>query len=70
MLFHLYLRQFVFRVGWLVSGNRKAYHYLAESAARFYPPRKLKKMLVTAGFSRVSSRPLFIGVAAIHLAIK
>ena len=40
-LFHLYLRWFVYRAGFLLSGNRRAYHYLAESAAHFYTAEEL-----------------------------
>jgi demethylmenaquinone methyltransferase/2-methoxy-6-polyprenyl-1,4-benzoquinol methylase len=69
-LYHLYLRWFVFRVGYLLSGNRGAYHYLAESAARFYTSEELKEMLVTAGFRKVSFHPLFWGAIGIHVAIK
>ncbi len=69
-LFHLYLRWFVFTAGYLLSGNRGAYHYLAESAARFYTPEELKKLLTTAGFRQVSFRPLFLGVASICVAVK
>jgi len=69
-LFHLYLRWFVFRVGSLVSGNRGAYYYLAESAARFYTSGELKEILVAAGFSQVSFRPLFFGVVGIYVAAK
>ncbi len=69
-LFHLYLRWFVSRLGYLLSGNRGAYHYLAESAARFYTSEELKEVLVAAGFSQVSSRPLFFGVVGIYVAVK
>lgn len=69
-LFHLYLRWFVYNIGVLLSGNRRAYHYLAESASRFYTPEELKEMLLTAGFSQVSYRPLMFGAAGIHVAIK
>lgn len=69
-LFHLYLRQFVFRVGNWLSGNRGAYSYLAESATRFYTAEGLKKLLITAGFRQVSIRSLFLGAVAIHVAIK
>jgi len=69
-LFHLYLRWFVSRLGYLLSGNRGAYHYLAESAARFYTSEELKEMLVTAGFCQVSFRPLFFGVVGIYVAVK
>ena len=69
-LFHLYLRWFVFRVAYLLSGNRKAYHYLAESAARFYTPEEVEAMLLTAGFRRVSFHPFLFGAAGIHVAVR
>lgn len=69
-LYHRYLRWFVYRVGYLLSENRGAYHYLAESAAHFYTAEELRKMLITAGFSQVSFRPLLFGAVAIHMAIK
>ncbi len=69
-LYHLYLRWFVSRLGSLLSGNRGAYYYLAESAARFYTSEELKEILLTAGFRQVSFRLLFFGVAGIHVAIK
>jgi demethylmenaquinone methyltransferase/2-methoxy-6-polyprenyl-1,4-benzoquinol methylase len=69
-LYHLYLRYFVFRLGWLISGNREAYHYLADSAKNHYSPEELKKLLVEAGFRQVSFHRLLLGAASIHIAIK
>ena len=69
-LFHLYMRWFTFRIGYLLSGNRQAYHYLAESAARFFPPEEVKDMLLRTGFRQVSDQPLFLGAAGIHIAVK
>jgi len=69
-LYHLYLRWLVSRVGYLLSGNKGAYYYLAESAARFYTPEELKEMLTTVGFRQVSFRPLFLGAIGIHTAVK
>lgn len=68
--YHLYLRGFASRVGYWLSGNRGAYNYLAESTTRFYTPEELKGMLLAAGFSEVSFRPLFLGAISIHVAIK
>jgi demethylmenaquinone methyltransferase/2-methoxy-6-polyprenyl-1,4-benzoquinol methylase len=68
--FHLYLRAFVRPVGIILSGNRAAYRYLAESAARFYSPGDVREMLLGAGFNEVSYRPLFFGAAGIHVAVK
>ena len=69
-LFHLYLRWFVFRLGYVLSGNRGAYHYLAESATRFYTAGEVEDLLVSAGFCQVSFQPLFYGVAGIYVAVK
>ena len=70
MLFHLYLRAFVQLVGILLSGNRAAYRYLAESAARYYSPREVRELLLAAGFQSVHYRPLLFGAAGIHVASK
>ena len=69
-LFHLYLRWFVFRVGYWLSGNKGAYHYLAESASRFFTPGEVRDLLLSAGFSDFSFRPLLFGAAAIYVAVK
>ena len=69
-LYHLYLRWFVFRLGYLLSANRGAYHYLAESATRFYTSTEVAELLVKAGFRQVSFHRLFLGVAGLHVAVK
>jgi len=69
-LFHLYLRGFAFPVARRLSGNRAAYHYLADSASRFFTDDEVEEMLLAAGFRRVSHRPLFFGAAAVHTAVK
>ncbi len=69
-LFHLYLRWFVFRVGYMLSGNRGAYHYLAESASRFYTTEELTEVLITAGFHQVTCHPLLLGAVSIYVAVK
>jgi len=69
-LYHRYLRWFAFRWGYLLSGNRGAYSYLAESATRFYSSEEVKELLTTAGFRHVYFKPLLFGVAGIHTAIK
>jgi demethylmenaquinone methyltransferase/2-methoxy-6-polyprenyl-1,4-benzoquinol methylase len=69
-LYHFYMRQYVYRVGSLISGNRPAYRYLAESSSRYYAPDELNQLLVKAGFTKVSYTPLFFGAAGIHVATK
>ena len=69
-LFHLYLRWFVSRVGYWISGNKGAYNYLAESASRFYSPEGVRELLLAAGFRQFYYRPLLFGAAAIYIAVK
>ncbi|MDD5126649.1 MAG: ubiquinone/menaquinone biosynthesis methyltransferase [Dehalococcoidales bacterium] len=68
--FRLYLRGFVFNIGYLLSGNRSAYEYLAESMVRFYTPAEVRELLIGVGFKSVSYCPLFFGAAGIHVAVK
>ena len=67
---HFYFRCFIATAGKLISGNRGAYQYLAESASRYYTPAELKELLVRSGFKTVSYRPLFFGAAGLHIAEK
>ena len=69
-LFHLYLRWFVFWMGYWLSGNRGAYQYLAESASRFYGPGEVVNLLLSAEFKDVSCQSLLFGAAGIYVALK
>jgi demethylmenaquinone methyltransferase/2-methoxy-6-polyprenyl-1,4-benzoquinol methylase len=68
--FHLYLRGYVRSAGVLLSGEKGAYRYLAESAANYYSPPQVKELLLAAGFSEVHYRSLFFGAAGIHVAVR
>ena len=69
-LSHFYIRLVVPRLGYLLSGDRGAYRYLAQSMMHYYSPDEVRDMLLEAGFSEVRYRPLFFGAAGIHIAIK
>jgi len=69
-LFHLYMRWYVSRLGHLLSGNRGAYRYLAESASRFYTVEELRNLMLEVGFNQFLSRRLTFGAVAIHVATK
>jgi demethylmenaquinone methyltransferase/2-methoxy-6-polyprenyl-1,4-benzoquinol methylase len=69
-LFHLYINLIVKQLGYLLSGSRAAYRYLAYTVPRFFPPKEFSSILHEAGFARVTHRSLFLGVSAIHTAIK
>lgn len=68
-LFHLYLRVLVGPAGILLSGQKGAYRYLAESTSRYYMPDEVREMLLAAGFKSVDCRPLLFGAVGLHVAI-
>ena len=69
-LFHFYMRTVGQSAGTIISANRGAYRYLAESMTRFYTPSEVREMLLSAGFRSVSYRPLLLGAVGLHVAIR
>lgn len=69
-IFRWYVRLFVRAAGRLVSKDRGAYRYLADSVIRFYKPDEAAGLLLQAGFTRVDHQPLLFGAAALHMAVK
>jgi len=69
-LYHLYLSLFVKYIGGLLSGNKKAYHYLSHSAIHYYTPDELKKLLENKGFKSFNHNRLFFGIAALTVVSK
>lgn len=69
-LFHLYIKLTVKPMGFFLSGSKPAYRYLAYTIPRFFPPEEFSLILREAGFARVTHRSLFLGVSAIHTAVK
>lgn len=67
---HLYLRLWVFPAGYILSGNKGAYRYLAESALHFFSAAEMKGFLTEAGFRRSLAKSLFFGAAAVYVAEK
>ena len=67
--FHSYLH-LVPRLGGLVSANRGAYCYLASSVLGFFPAEEVSRMLLEAGFQKVTFRRFLWGAIAIHTAIR
>ena len=65
-LFHLYIKLAVKPLGYLISGSKAAYAYLSHTIPRFYSAKELTSLLLESGFKKVSHRPLFLGVSAIH----
>ena len=69
-LFHLYIKLTVRPIGRFVSGSDIAYTYLSHTMRRFYGADELAEIVLEAGFSEVSFRRMFLGIAAIHKARK
>lgn len=56
-----YLRFILPYLGGLISGNLKAYQYLASSSKNYYTIMEMGKILKVAGFRMIRSRSLFLG---------
>ncbi len=67
---HLYVGLTVKQIGAAVSGNKSGYTYLAHSIPRFYNPDELAEILKECGFSEVSYKRMFLGITAVHRAVK
>lgn len=56
-----YLRFFLPYLGGLISGNLKAYQYLASSSKNYYTMEEMGIILEKAGFAMIRKRSLFLG---------
>jgi demethylmenaquinone methyltransferase / 2-methoxy-6-polyprenyl-1,4-benzoquinol methylase len=66
-LYQLYFKRILPAIGSLISGHPTAYRYLPDSVSNFPTREELARRMRSAGFSKVSWRPLTFGVAAIHV---
>ncbi|MCW8933028.1 MAG: class I SAM-dependent methyltransferase [Gammaproteobacteria bacterium] len=64
--YNLYNQYIIPRLGAMVAGQPEAYQYLIESIKRFPHQEEMKLMIEEAGFSKVTYRNLFFGIACIH----
>jgi demethylmenaquinone methyltransferase/2-methoxy-6-polyprenyl-1,4-benzoquinol methylase len=69
-LFHFYIKLAVKPLGYFISGSKAGYSYLSSTIPRFYNPEEFSSIIQESGFSRVTHRRLFFGIAAIHSAKK
>jgi len=68
--YQFYLEKVMPLMGSIISGDRGAYRYLADSIESFPKPEGLKKKLLKAGFNHVYYMPLTFGIAYIHVGTK
>ena len=57
----IYLRFILPYLGGMISGNLKAYRYLASSSKNYYTREEMGKILEVAGFDLIRSKSLFLG---------
>jgi demethylmenaquinone methyltransferase/2-methoxy-6-polyprenyl-1,4-benzoquinol methylase len=69
-VFRFYFRHVLPRLGTWISGVAGPYQYLPDSVSRFPDQESLAAALVDGGFSNVTYRNFFGGVAALHLGEK
>lgn len=67
-LYNFYLHTLLPQVGRVVSRDKEAYAYLAETIADFPTAEALETELSQAGFVNVSHQPLLSGIVNIHVA--
>ena len=69
-LYGLYFFRIMPRMARLISGNKTAYDYLADSVKRVESPDKLVARMRDAGFSEVKATPLMRGAVVLFVATK
>jgi demethylmenaquinone methyltransferase / 2-methoxy-6-polyprenyl-1,4-benzoquinol methylase len=66
LLYRLYFKQVLPRVGTMVSGVRGPYAYLPNSVERFPTPDEMLDRMRRAGFREVSWTPYTLGIAGLY----
>jgi demethylmenaquinone methyltransferase/2-methoxy-6-polyprenyl-1,4-benzoquinol methylase len=56
--------------GRLITGEDAPFIYLAESIRTFPPPKKVREMIASSGFVRVTAQTLSNGLVTVYFAIK
>ncbi len=69
-LYNFYLDSVLPTLGRLISGDRSAYRYLAETIREFPDERQLSHELLAAGFARVFHVAMLSGIVYLHVAEK
>ncbi|RLD65807.1 MAG: SAM-dependent methyltransferase, partial [Bacteroidetes bacterium] len=67
---NIYLRMILPYLGGLISGNLKAYRYLAKSSRNYYTISEMSGILESAGFNMVKGESLFLGSVMLVVAEK
>lgn len=68
--YKLYLYMVLVPLGTIISGNAKAYWYLAHSSSKFYSVEEIESMLIDKKFIEITYRKFFFGAANLIIAVK
>jgi demethylmenaquinone methyltransferase/2-methoxy-6-polyprenyl-1,4-benzoquinol methylase len=68
--YNLYLHCIIIPLGGLISGDWKAYNYLARSSANYYSVAEIKEILGRYGLEANSIKTFFFSAASLISAIK
>jgi len=67
-IYRLYLHHVLPRFAAALTGNKEAYDYLGSSIEKFPRYEGMVRLIESAGFAEVRTRPLCLGIAAIYTA--
>lgn len=70
LFYNFYLKMILIPLGALISGNWKAYSYLARSSANFFNLEEVNDILMKYGFKILKVRTFFFGATNLITAIK
>jgi demethylmenaquinone methyltransferase/2-methoxy-6-polyprenyl-1,4-benzoquinol methylase len=69
-IYHFYLDKYIPLLGSILTGDKSAYFYLADSIKKFPPPETIKNMLLETGFTEVEYEPLTMNIVTLYTACK
>jgi demethylmenaquinone methyltransferase / 2-methoxy-6-polyprenyl-1,4-benzoquinol methylase len=70
LLFYPYLKFILPLLGWLISGNLKAYGFLSSSVRKFQSPDETLRLMETCGYHAVTTKSFSFGAATLIIAKK
>jgi len=70
LFFSPYLKLVLPLLGWILSGNRKAYDFLSGSVRSFQPPEETIKLMQTIGYRECTSKSFAFGAATLIIGTK
>jgi len=65
-LYRFYLHRILPNIAGIISGDKEAYKYLAESIEGFYSQQAVCSMMQDAGFESVTYRPMTLGIVTLY----